>query len=48
MLEMTLVLATVFRRYDMSLAPGFDLEYMPSFTLKPKAGLWLNITRRMS
>ncbi|KAI0977543.1 cytochrome P450 46A1 [Xylaria arbuscula] len=39
MLEMTLVLATVFRRYDLSLEPGFEMEYMPSFTLKPKNGL---------
>lgn len=48
MLEMTLVLATVFRRYDMRLAPGFELEYLPSFTLKPKDGMWLKITRRTS
>ncbi|KAI6088749.1 cytochrome P450 46A1 [Hypoxylon rubiginosum] len=39
MLEMTMTLATVFRRYDLSLESGFQMEYLPSFTLKPKNGL---------
>ncbi|KAJ8119553.1 hypothetical protein ONZ43_g3518 [Nemania bipapillata] len=46
MLEMTLTLATLFRRYDLTLVPGFELEYMPSFTLKPKNGFPIRVTRR--
>ncbi|KAI1189793.1 cytochrome P450 46A1 [Nemania serpens] len=46
MLEMTLTLATLFRRYDLSLEPGFELEYLPSFTLKPKNGFPIRVTRR--
>jgi len=46
MFEMTLTLATLFRRYDISIEPGFELEYLPSFTLKPKNGLLLRVTRR--
>lgn len=46
MLEMTLTLATLFRRYDISLEPGFELEYLPSFTLKPKNGFPIRVTRR--
>lgn len=46
MLEMTLTLATVFRRYDLSLEPGFKMEYLSSFTLKPKTGLPIRVARR--
>ncbi|KAI3324061.1 cytochrome P450 46A1 [Xylariaceae sp. AK1471] len=48
MLEMTLTLATLFRRYDLSLEPGFQMEYLPSFTLKPKNGLPVRVSRRES
>lgn len=48
MLEMTLTLATLFRRYDLQLDDGFELEYLPSFTLKPKNGLPVKVTRRQS
>ncbi|KAI0452983.1 cytochrome P450 46A1 [Xylaria acuta] len=47
MLEMTLTLATLFRRYDITPEPGFELEYLPSFTLKPKNGFPIRVTRRM-
>ncbi|KAI1435478.1 cytochrome P450 46A1 [Xylaria sp. CBS 124048] len=46
MLEMSLTLATLLRRYDISLEPGFELEYLPSFTLKPKNGLRVRVRRR--
>ncbi|KAH8164510.1 hypothetical protein CIB48_g3746 [Xylaria polymorpha] len=46
MLEMTLTLATLFRRYDITPEPGFELEYLPSFTLKPKNGFPIRVTRR--
>ncbi|KAI0553204.1 cytochrome P450 46A1 [Xylaria curta] len=46
MLEMTLTLATLFRRYDITPEPGFEMEYLPSFTLKPKNGFPIRVTRR--
>ncbi|KAI0973388.1 cytochrome P450 46A1 [Xylaria arbuscula] len=46
MLEMTLTLATLLRRYDITPEPGFELEYLPSFTLKPKNGFPIRVTRR--
>ncbi|KAK5626570.1 hypothetical protein RRF57_002285 [Xylaria bambusicola] len=48
MLEMTLTLATLFRHFEISLEPGFELEYLPSFTLKPKNGFPIRVTRRTS
>ena len=46
MLEMTLTIATILRRYDLSLKPGFNMEILPSFTLRPKNGLPIYVTRR--
>lgn len=46
MLEMTLALATIFRRYDLSLEPGFEMEILTSFTLRPKNGLPVRLVRR--
>ncbi|KAI2636845.1 cytochrome P450 46A1 [Xylaria nigripes] len=48
MLEMSLTLATLLRRYDLSLQPGFELQYLPSFTLKPANGLHIHVSRRES
>ncbi|KAJ5724796.1 cytochrome P450 46A1 [Penicillium malachiteum] len=48
MLVMRLTLATLFRRYDLILEPGFEMEYLPSFTLRPKRGLPVKIVRRKS
>lgn len=48
MLEMPLVIATVLRRYDLSIEPGFKLEILPSFTLRPKNGLPIRVSRRSS
>lgn len=48
MFEMTLTIATLFRRYDLSLKPGFQMEYLPSFTLRPKNGLTIYVARRSS
>ena len=48
MLEMPLVIATVLRRYDLSIEPGFKLEILPSFTLRPKNGLPIRLSRRSS
>lgn len=46
MLEMTIAIATVIRRYDLSLEPGFKMEFLPSFTLRPKNGLPIRVSRR--
>lgn len=48
MLEMTLAIATIIRRYDLSLEPGFTMEILPSFTLRPKNGLPIRLSRRSS
>lgn len=48
MLEMTLAIATVIRRYDLSLKPGFTMEILPSFTLRPKNGLPMCVSLRSS
>lgn len=48
MLEMSLTIATLFRRYDLTLLPSFEMEYLPSFTLRPKHGLPVYIARRQS
>ncbi|EJD00090.1 cytochrome P450 46A1 [Fomitiporia mediterranea MF3/22] len=39
MLEMSLTLATLFKRYDLEFQAGFSMEYLPSFTLCSKNGL---------
>lgn len=48
MLEMTMTLATVFRRYDLFLKTGFEMELLASFTLRPKNGLPVRVVRRTS
>jgi hypothetical protein len=47
-LEMSLTLAALFRWYELSLQPRFELEYIPSFTLRPKNDLSVYITRHGS
>ena len=39
MLEMRLTLATLFRRYDVQLKDGFEMEFLSAFTLCSKNGL---------
>jgi cholesterol 24(S)-hydroxylase/benzoate 4-monooxygenase len=46
MLEVTLTMATWFRKFDLSLEDGFRMEYLPSFTLCPKNGLWVRAQQR--
>ncbi|KAJ5721212.1 uncharacterized protein N7483_009146 [Penicillium malachiteum] len=47
-LVMTLTLATLFRQFDLTLESGFEMEYLPSFTLRPKNGLPVRAVRRRS
>jgi cholesterol 24(S)-hydroxylase len=46
MLQMSLAIATLFRRYNLSFEPGFEMEFLPSFTLCAKNGLRLQVSRR--
>lgn len=46
MLQMSLALATLFRRYDLAFEPGFEMEFLPSFTLCAKNGLRICVSRR--
>ncbi|KAF4586249.1 hypothetical protein EYR38_010524 [Pleurotus pulmonarius] len=46
MLEMTLTLATIFKRYDFSFKDGFSMEFLPSFTLCSKNGLPVKLRNR--
>ncbi len=45
MFEKTLTIATLFRRYDLSLKPGFRMQYLPSSTLRPEKGLMIYAAR---
>lgn len=46
MLEMSLTLATLFRWYDLAFDEGFEMEFLPSFTMCAKNGLMLRIKER--
>ena len=39
MLEMTLILATVARRFRLATVPGHEVVAEPAFTLRPRGGL---------
>lgn len=45
-MEAKLILATVARRYRLSLVPGHPVEPEPSFTLKPRYGMRMKPERR--
>jgi cytochrome P450 len=38
-MEAVLILATVAQRYRLALVPGFELDLLPSITLRPKRGI---------
>jgi cytochrome P450 len=46
MMEAMLILATIARRYRLSVEPGQTLELLPSITLRPKHGLWMRVHAR--
>ena len=46
MMEAILILATVVRRYRLSLAPGYKLRLLPSVTLRPKNGVKMIVHER--
>jgi cytochrome P450 len=46
MMEAILVLATIIQRFQPTLAPRFELELLPSVTLRPKTGLKMVVRER--
>ena len=46
MMEAVLILATIARRYRLSVEPGQTLELLPSVTLRPKRGLHVRLHAR--
>jgi cytochrome P450 len=46
MMEAVLILATIARRYRLSVEPGQTLELLPSITLRPKHGLRMRVRAR--
>ncbi|TLD37843.1 cytochrome P450 46A1 [Venturia nashicola] len=46
MLEMSLTLATLFRQFDLAFEDGFEMEFLPSFTMCAKNGLRVQVSRR--
>ena len=46
MMEATLILATIARRYRMKLVPGHPIVYWPSITLRPRHGVRVVIEER--
>lgn len=45
-LEITLTLATLFRRYDLQLDDGYQMDYLSSFTLCARDGLKIRVATR--
>ncbi len=45
-MEAKLILAAVAQRYRLSLVPGHPVESEPSFTLKPRYGMRMNVEKR--
>jgi cytochrome P450 len=48
MMEAILILATVVRRFRLSLAPGYALRLLPSVTLRPRDGVKMIVQVRSS
>jgi cytochrome P450 len=46
MMETILVLCTIAQRFRLALAPRFQLELLPSITLRPKRGLLMTVEAR--
>jgi cytochrome P450 len=46
MMEMVLALATISQRYRFTLVPGQEVIPWPTFTLRPKDGIWAVLRRR--
>jgi cytochrome P450 len=45
-MEAQLILTTVLKRFRLSLAAGQQVEVEPLVTLRPKHGMWMQVTRR--
>lgn len=43
LVEAQLILATIFQRYRLELAPGWKVEPEPLITLRPRGGIWMSM-----
>lgn len=48
MLEATLALAMISRQFQLRLVNDKPVELLPSFTLRPKTGIWLKVEKRLT
>ncbi|MGH8002945.1 MAG: cytochrome P450 [Brasilonema sp.] len=46
MMELVLLIATIFQNFQLKLVPGHPVEIVPSVTLRPKHGMKMLLTRR--
>ncbi|WP_166482606.1 cytochrome P450 [Scytonema sp. UIC 10036] len=46
MMELVLLIATIFQNFQLKLVPGYSVEILPSLTLRPKHGMKMLLTRR--
>lgn len=46
MMELVLLIATIFQNFQLKLVPGHPVEILPSLTLRPKHGMKMLLTRR--
>ncbi|WP_414582913.1 cytochrome P450 [Scytonema sp. PCC 10023] len=46
MMELVLLIATIFQNFQLRLVPGHPVEILPSLTLRPKHGMKMLLTRR--
>ncbi|KYC43923.1 hypothetical protein WA1_01865 [Scytonema hofmannii PCC 7110] len=46
MMELVLLIATIFQNFQLKLAPEYPVEILPSLTLRPKHGMRMLLTRR--
>ena len=46
MMEAVLVLATIAQRFQLRPAPGHTVEPLPSLTLRPRGGVWVELRKR--
>jgi hypothetical protein len=46
MMESVLLLATMAQRFQPCAVPGHPVETLPSITLRPKRGVWMELRQR--
>lgn len=46
MMELVVLIAIIFQNFQLKLIPGYPVEILPSFTLRPKHGMKMLLTKR--